>query len=126
MTKLLGKVTLKNTYRVVLDSNGDYRVTYKTPRGALYSQDVDAKIVEYVHKQFGGTTVTVPDVEVSLKHALKTLPVPYAYGHKLQFYSQSVLLVLVAAGRASHVRSGPRFEYTILVASRRRLHARKK
>jgi hypothetical protein len=120
MTKLLGNVTLRNTYRVVQASGGDYKVNHKDQRGACYTQDIAAKAVHLVGRQLRGSTVTVSDVEVFLAHAPKSVRGPYDYGYKLHFYAQSVLLVLVATGRASHIKSGRGFEYTILPAIKKR------
>lgn len=126
MTKLMGTVTLRNPYRVGLNSNGDYKVTSKSSRGAGYSQEVAATVVDYVYKQCRGRTVTVADAKDLLEHAPKTLRGPFDYGYKLQFYAQDVLLVLVAIGRASYLKCGSRFEYTIFTACNRRHRPRKK
>jgi hypothetical protein len=114
MPKLIGKVVLRNAYRVHEDAEGNYKVTHKDGRGAEYSQDVAAKVVEYVRKKLYGETVTVKDAASLLEDAPARLELPYQYGYKLNFFSQGVLVVLVAIRQASYVKSGQRFDYTIL------------
>jgi hypothetical protein len=114
MSRLVGKVVLRNPYRVLLDSVGDYEVSYKDPRGCEYSQDVAAKVVRYVQKKCRGKTVAVAEAQTLLEGAPKGLPVPYAYGFKLRYYAQAVLVVLVATRQARYKKCGQRFEYEIL------------
>ena len=113
MLKLVGKVILRNAYRVVLDLEGDYKVTHKDARGAEYSQDVAAKVVRYVQRECRGKTVSVAEAKNVLEDAPRELPVPYEYGQKLQYYAQSVLIVLVATRQASYAKVGQRYDYTI-------------
>jgi hypothetical protein len=115
MAKLIGKVTLKNAYRVLEDAEGDYKVTHKDARGAEYSQDVAADVVNYLYKHLRGETVAVADAMRVLEDAAEELDLPYQYGFKLQFYTQNVLVVLVALRQASYKKAGQRFEYTLLV-----------
>ena len=114
MPKLIGKVALRNAYHVLEDTEGNYKVTSKDARGAEYSQDVAAKVAEYVGNQLRGKTVVVADAVSLLEDAPARLELPYQYGYKLHFYSQSVLIVLVATKQASYKRNGQRFEYTML------------
>jgi hypothetical protein len=118
MLRLIGKVVLRNAYRVLVDSGGDYRVTHKDQRGAEYSQDVTAKVVNYVLKRRRGKTVSVADAQALLEEAPPSLQLPYSYGHRLQFYSQSVLIVLVARKQARSKKNGPRFDYTLHASSK--------
>lgn len=48
-----------------------------------------------------------------LEDAPAEMDLPYHYGFKLQFYSQDVLVVLVALRQASYKKCGQRFEYMI-------------
>jgi hypothetical protein len=114
MGKLIGKVVLRNAYQVRMDSEGDYKVAHKDARGAEYVQDVAARVVAYVKKQLAGKTVTVADAKSLLDDAPPSLGLPYLYGYKLHFYSQSVLIVLVATRQATYAKCGQRYDYTVL------------
>jgi hypothetical protein len=119
MLKLVGKVVLRNDYRILQDSDGDYRVTHEDTRGAEYTQCVAAGVVQYLRRKCRGTTVLVADARAVLEEAPPSLKRPYSYGYKLRFYAQSVLVVLVALRQARYKKSGKRFEYTILPAATR-------
>jgi hypothetical protein len=119
MAKLVSTVTLRNRYQVLQDSGGDYIVAHKDQRGASFTQDVEAAVVQNVFRRFTGSTVTVSDVDIFLAREPKALRGPYDYGHKLYFYAQAVLLILAATRRARRIKSGRRFEYQIFLLQRR-------
>jgi hypothetical protein len=115
MFKLIGKVVLRNPYRVLMNSDGEFRVTHKNARGAEHSQDVASKVVQYVQKKFRGKTVSVADAQELLEAAPAQLGIPYDFGYQLYFYAQRVLIVLVAKRQATYGKCGRRFDYTILM-----------
>jgi hypothetical protein len=106
----IGVVKLRNEYHV--DREADtFRVWSITQRGADFGQTVEGKIVRYLASALQGQTVTVPEAENALMKS--GLSLPYKYGHKLQFFAQTVLVVLVATCAASQRRVGRGFEYDI-------------
>src|SRR5438093_10278734 len=106
----IGVVTLRNEYHVHREAD-IFRVWSATERGADFGQTVDGKIVRYLANALQGQTVTVTEAESTL--AKSDLPLPYKYGHKLHFFAQTVLVVLVATRTASHRRVGRGFEFEI-------------
>ena len=107
---LIGIVRLRNEYHV--DRKADtFRVWSGNKRGAGFGQTVEGKLVRYLANALQGQTVTVPEAESALVKS--GLPLPYKYGHKLNFFAQTVLVVLVATRTASHRRVGRGFEYDI-------------
>jgi hypothetical protein len=106
----IGTVKLRNKYEV--HRNADtFRVSSGTQRGADFGQTVDGKIIRYLASVLQGQTVTVPEAESALRKS--GLKLPYSYGHKLHFFAQDALVVLVATGNASHRRVGRGFEYDV-------------
>src|SRR5947209_5893678 len=95
----LGIVTLRNDYHV--DRSADtYRVRSFTPRAAEYGQAVEGEVIRYLAKTLEGQTVTVEEaIGALLKSRLR---IPYHDGYKLHFFAQNALVILVAAGQASH------------------------
>jgi hypothetical protein len=118
MPRLIGKVVLRNDYRIYSDAEADYKVVHQDRRGAEYSQFVASAVAEYVRRKSRGRSVTVAETQRLLERAPKRLQVPYDFGFKLQFYAQAVLLVLVALRQASYKKVGQRFEYTVHPVSR--------
>jgi hypothetical protein len=106
----VGSVRLRKEYYI--DRKADvFRVWSVTERGADFGQNIKGEIVRHLAKTLQGQTVTVPKAARAL---LKSgIPLPYNYGHKLQFFAQSALVALVATGNASHRRVGRRFDYDI-------------
>ena len=103
-------VTLRNDYHVEREAD-TFRVCSATKRGAGFSQTIEGQIVRYLASALHGQTVTVPEAENALlKSGIK---LPYSYGYKLRFFAQTVLIVLVASGNASHRRVGRGFDYDI-------------
>jgi len=103
-------VTLRNKYRVDREAE-TFRVWSANQRGADFGQTVEGKVVRYLANALQGQTVTVPEAERALVKSGFSLP--YRYGHKLHFFAQTVLIVLVATRRASHRPVGRGFEYDI-------------
>lgn len=103
-------MTLRRTYHV--DREADtFHIWSVSERGADFGQTVEGKIVRYLADALQGQTVTVSEAESAL---LKSrIRLPYKYGYKRHFFAQSVLVVLVATGSASHRRVGRGFEYDI-------------
>lgn len=108
--RLVGSVRLRREYHV--DRAADmYRIRSVTPRDAEFGQAVEGKVLRYLAKALEGQTVTVEEAKkVLVKSGLR---LPYHYGYKLHFFTQNVLVVLVASGQASHCKSGRGFEYHI-------------
>jgi hypothetical protein len=103
-------VTLRNQYHVEREAD-TFRIWSATKRGADFGQTVEGKIVRYLANALQGQTVTVPEAQRALLKSAMRLP--YSYGHKLHFFTQSVLVALVATGNASHRRVGRGFEYDV-------------
>ena len=106
----VGTLTLRRQY--IVERNADvYRVSSATPRQAEFGQLIEGSVVRYLAKALSGQAVWVEDADKALRKS--GLKLPYQYGHKLHFFAQSALVVLVASGQASHRSVGARIEYDI-------------
>lgn len=112
MAAFLGEVTLRNTYRVFEDV-GAYVVEGTDKRGTAYRHTVPSQAVEFLRSAFQGAAVTSQEAATELEPVARGLGLPYHYGYKLNFYAQSVLLVLVARGDAATEKRGRAFHYTV-------------
>jgi hypothetical protein len=110
----IGQVELRNSHRVYYQEDS-YRVEQINPNReqVTYSYDIPDKAVEYLYNQLKGRKVTPEDASTVLKPVAKNLNLPYTYGHKLDYYAQEALVVLVALGKASLTKEGRAYFYTI-------------
>ncbi len=114
MIKFIGQVELRNHRRVYYQEDS-YRVEQINPNReqVTYSYDIPDKAVEYLYNQLKGCKVTPEDASTILKPVAKSLNLPFNYGHKLDYYAQEALVVLVALGKASLSKEGRGYFYTI-------------
>lgn len=114
MIKFIGQVELRNCH-VVYYLEDYYRVEQVNPRKEqkTYSDDIPDQAVEYLYNQLKGRKVTPEDASTVLKPVAKNLNLPYTHGHKLDYYAQEALVVLVALGKASLTKEGRAYFYTI-------------
>ena len=114
MIKFIGEVELRNSRRVYYQEDS-YRVEQINPNReqVTYSDDIPDKAVEYLYNQLKGCKVTPKDASTVLQAVAKNFNLPYNYGHKLDYYAQEVLVVLVALGKVSLSKDGRRYFYTI-------------
>ncbi len=114
MIKFIGEVELRNSRRVYYQEDS-YRVEQINPNRekVTYSDDIPDKAVEYLYNQLKGRKVTPKDASTVLQAVAKNFNLPYNYGHKLDYYAQEVLVVLVALGKASLSKEGRGYFYTI-------------
>lgn len=112
MRELLDEFELRNTHRVFIDGS-DYLVEQEDRRGQLHTTKVNQETVDYLHDALKGESVKAEEAADALEGAASALGLPYTYGHKLQFYAQSVLLVIAARGDAHVEKDGHGYLYTI-------------
>jgi hypothetical protein len=114
LIKFIGQVELRN-HRRVYYQNDSYRVEQINPtrEQVTYSYDIPDKAVDYLYNQLNGCIVTPEEASTVLKPVAKNLNLPFTCGHKLDYYAQEVLVVLVALGKASLSKEGRRYFYTI-------------
>lgn len=110
--QLIGELTLRNDRRVY-ESGNAYWVVQVDRHGTEHAQEITSNVIEYVGRRLAGQEVAVEDAVEVLSEAVTRLRLPFSYGHKLRFYVQDVLIVLVALDRADLRRVGPRFFYDI-------------
>jgi hypothetical protein len=108
----LGAVTLRNERHIYEEGNA-YYVEETDKHGRVYKEAIPGQAVAFLRETLGGTTATVEDALEALEPVAGTLGLPYTYGHKLKFYAQNVLLVLVAKGEADVEQQGRAYHYTI-------------
>ena len=114
MIKFVGQVELRNRRRVYYQEDC-YRVEQVNPNReqVTYCYDIPDKAVEYLYNELKGYKVTKEDASSVLKPVAKNLNLPFTYGHKLDYYAQEALLVLVALGKARLSQEGRGYFYTI-------------
>jgi hypothetical protein len=105
MRRAIGSVMLRNEY-TVYECLDCYEVESANRHGQRFTQEVQFQVVEFMRVRLAGLNVTSDEAAAALELAAKELSLPYAYGHKLKFYAQAVLIVLVALARASHKKVG--------------------
>ncbi len=113
MREFLSEFELRNTHRVFRDG-GDYLVEQEDGRGQLHTTKVGQQTVDYLREALKGERVNAEEAADVLEGAASGLALPYTYGHKLRFYAQSVLLVLVALGDAYLDKEGRGYVYTVM------------
>lgn len=112
MREFLDEIELRNTHRVFRDG-GDYLVEQEDRRGQLHATKVSQQTLDYLYEALKGETVNAAEAADVLEGVSSRLALPYTYGHKLQFYAQSVLLVIVALGNAYVEKEGRGYVYTV-------------
>lgn len=112
MRELLDEIELRNAHRIFQD--GDvYLDESEDRRGQLHTAKVNQETVDYLREALRGETVSAVEARDMLEGVASQLGLPYTYGHNLQFYAQSVLLVLVALGDAYVEKDGRGYLYTL-------------
>lgn len=110
--EMLGRVELRNE-RTVYKEGSRYLVEQIDGRGQLHTDIVTQDAVDYLYSALSGLEVTSEAAAESLELVASQLKLPYSYGRKLQFYAQSVLMVLIILGDASVEKVGRQYHYTI-------------
>lgn len=111
--EFIGKVELRN-HHLVYYQEDSYRVEKVNPRKEqeTHYYDIPDKVVEYLSNELKGCKVRKEQASKVLK-AANQLNLPFTYGHKLDFYAQEALVVLVALGQAILTKEGRAYFYTI-------------
>lgn len=114
LIKFIGQVELRNSHRVYYQQDS-YRVEQinQNREQVTYSYDIPDKAVEYLYNKLKGCKVTPKDAATVLQPVAKNLNLPYNSGHKIDYYAQEALVVLVALGQAILTKEGRAYFYTI-------------
>jgi hypothetical protein len=113
VSTLLGKVDLRNSY-AVYEENGAYTVVGENPRGQRYECTVPPEAISYLCRRFQKQHVTAEQAGKSLAPVAELFELPYTYGDMLRYSGQYVLIAAVALGRATVVKEGRTFVYSVL------------
>lgn len=111
--KLLGKVNLRNLYRVY-EEGDSYIVAGENPKGQRYECKVPREAVSYLRDRMAGQRVTAQQAGVTLRPAAERFKLPYTYGDKLRYSGQYVLVAAVALGQATVAKEGRSYVYSII------------
>lgn len=112
MRRLLDIIVLRNSHKVYETDSG-FEVTQIDSHGTEYKYTVSREAADFLCTLCTGECVTAKEASLRLAPHVKKLALPYHYGHKLHYYTQEILLVLNASGRANIRKAGRRFEYQI-------------
>lgn len=108
----IGRVVLRNEY-IVTESEGGWTVTSCDGKGRRFSQTVPLRIVSQAEATLRGEEWTVDRATDRLRSVAERDDWPFTYGHKLRYFVQTILVVLVALGRADPERNGRAFHYMV-------------
>lgn len=108
----IATIQLRNEHRVYKRADGNYFVESEDRHGAHHGQDVSSDVVDWLALNLAGA-ITNSERAADLLEWSADLDLPYTYGHKLRYFAQDVLLVLVATGRATMAQEGRGFTYRI-------------
>lgn len=111
MKTLIKEVNLRNCHRVYQD-NHDYQVEQISNK-VSYSYSISRQVVDYLFNQLQGSQVDVKEAVNILKPVANKLNLPFTYGYKLEYYTQEILVVLVAINKASVEKEGKKYLYYI-------------
>ena len=111
--ELLAEIKLRNAYRIYEEGNG-YVVESEDKHGRVYQERVTNETATYLQDSCRGRVVTCEEAASCLERAAASLRLAYTYGYKLQFYTQNVLLVLVARGDAHAEKVGRAYHYEVM------------
>lgn len=112
---LIGEIRLKNL-RLIYESPSEYVVVQIDRHGNRHEQDIPKVVAETVANILEGEQISVDEATGILEPMIDDgiFQTPFTYGHKLHYYVQDDLLVLVAIGRAERRKGGRAFVYRIL------------
>lgn len=112
LKKLLGQISLRNDYEVYEDGNA-YVVTGENRRGQRYECRVLPEAVSYLCRRLQGQRVTAEQAGKAVEPVAERFKLPYTYGDKLRYSGQYVLVAAVALGRATVVKEGRSYVYSV-------------
>jgi hypothetical protein len=108
----VGEVQLRNLYGVYRCHDA-FEVESTDRSGRRYIERFPLPVAAHLRTALAGRIVAVEEAAELLELAAVKLEIPYTYGHKLRFYTQSVLIILVACGQATCKKDGRRYLYTV-------------
>ncbi len=112
MKKLLGGVSLRNSYAVYEEGEA-YTITSEGPRGQRYERRVLPEAVEYLCERTAGQRITSARAGAILEPVAESFGLPYTHGDRLRFSGQYVLIAAVALGRAKAIKEGRSYVYYV-------------
>jgi hypothetical protein len=112
LKKLPRKVDLRNSY-AVCEEDGAYTVVGENPRGQRYECRVVPEAVSYLCRRLEGQRVTAEQAGKAIEPVAERFELPYTYGDRLRYSGQYVLIAAVALGRASVVKEGRTYVYSV-------------
>jgi hypothetical protein len=112
MRRLLDRFNLRNPH-FVYETDSGFEVTQIDSHGVEYNYKVSQKAADLLCALCKGTWVTSKQAGQKIAPYAENLALPYHYEPKLSYYTQEILLVLVATGRATIRKAGRGFEYQV-------------
>ncbi len=112
MHRHLGTITLRNPHKVYETDLG-FEVTQVDLNGVEYTYTISHEAADFLCAICKGKFVTAGEASAYLEPYAKKLNLTYHYGPKLRYYTQEILLVLAATGRATIRKAGRGFKYQV-------------
>ena len=111
---LIDEITLRNRYLVYTSVSG-FNVVQVDKHGDRHQQAFTPEVVDFVADLLDGEEVTVDQVVDTIEPLAEqeVIDLPFTHGFKLRFYLQSILIILVATGRAELRKDRRAFIYRI-------------
>lgn len=111
--ELIDEITLHNKHSVYRDGN-NFRVVTQKKEGVEYTKILPSENVKRLLQLCQGKTITKDQATILFNSNCDNLDLPYSYGHKLKYYVQDMLLVLVAMGKATVNKKGRAYLYHVV------------
>jgi hypothetical protein len=112
MATLIDTIKLRNK-REVYELDDGYRVDHVDGHGSKHQRRIPDRVADFCAEKFSGQEVTVKEAKKLVQRHAQRLDLPFTYGHKLKFYAQKVLIVLVASGGATMRKEGNQYAYAV-------------
>lgn len=114
LKEFVGKVRLRNWHYVYRDTEC-FVVKQTKPDGTKRPEEtcIPSDAIDHLYELCRGKKISPQTAKNYVSDFAQEYDLPYTYGHKLGFYAQEMLVVLVATGRAHEIQKGKEFEYQV-------------
>ncbi|OHB79962.1 MAG: hypothetical protein A2Z25_08340 [Planctomycetes bacterium RBG_16_55_9] len=110
--ELIKEITLRNKHYIYRDGD-NFRAVSVKKQGVEYVNIIPSENIQILNQLCQDKTVTKDKATIFFGANCDNLDLPYTYGHKLKYYVQDMLLILVAIGKATINKKGRGYLYHV-------------